>query len=194
MSGKRAITEVTVSLFELLEPLEHEERKRAINATFALLGQPLQDQDKPADSGGLRGVREEIESNHSLKPNAEKWLRQYQISSSSIDNIYHIDGEQVTIIATQVPGKSKREKTANCYLLAGVRGLLAHDDANFTDREAVEFCQQVHAHDSANHAANRSTLGARITGSRATGFKLTVPGLRDAAALIKSMTSSISEA
>jgi hypothetical protein len=82
----------------------------------------------------------------------------------------------------------------NCYLLIGIRGLLASDDASFSDREAVEFCQQVNAHDAANHAANRSTLGPRMTGTRAAGFKLTVPGLRDAATLVKSMTANLNGA
>jgi hypothetical protein len=194
MSGKLPITQVTVSLFDLLEPLEAAERTRAINAAFALLGQPWEIQGSTSNgSTPVSDYREDLGNGASLKPNAERWRKQYQISNAAIENIYHIDGDEVTIISTQVPGSSKRERSANCYLLVGVRNLLASNDANFTDREAVEFCQQVNAHDSANHAANRASLGPRITGTRATGFKLTVPGLRDAAALIKSMTSSLAE-
>jgi hypothetical protein len=195
MSSKLPLTQVTVSLFDLLEPLEAAERTRAINAAFALLGQPWETQGGTNGSGAPSAGdhREDLGNGASLKPNAERWRKQYQISNAAIENIYHIDGDEVTIISTQVPGSSKRERSANCYLLVGVRNLLANNDASFTDREAVEFCQQVNAHDSANHAANRASLGPRITGTRATGFKLTVPGLRDAAALIKSMTSSLSE-
>jgi hypothetical protein len=190
--AKKAMTQVAVEMFGLLEPLSEDERNRAITATFALLGQPL-----AAHENGKGLVRQAIENprydGEGLKPNTEKWLRQYQITRAAIDNIFHIDGDDVTVIATQVPGGSKRERSINCYLLIGVRNLLAKDEASFTDREAVEYCQQVNAHDAANHAANRSALGPRLTGSRSAGFKLTVPGLRDAAILVKAMTSNINE-
>lgn len=187
MAKSKSLTETTTLVYELLFPLKTEERYRVWTATMALLG----DTAPPAATQPLV-TGDPIENARSAEPSrfgdkANSWMRQHQVSNEQLDQLYHIDNGSVELIATNVPGKSLRIKTINCYLLAGIRSLLATDEAKFADREAIEFCHLTNAYDKNNHTTNRTAVGNRASGDRASGFTLTVPGLRDAAKLIKEM-------
>lgn len=187
----KALTEVVTELYGVLEPLEPSDREKALRAALVLLGQSIL---PPQGGGGRPAADGPVDSSPAeLGPAAARWLTQNQVGRDSLDNLFHIDSGEVVPIFSAVPGASRREQTANCYLLAGIIKLLATDEAVIDDREAVELCQQVGAYDRNNHTSNRSSLGSRVTGNRATGFKLTVPGLREAARLVKSMGSNVSD-
>ena len=85
------------------------------------------------------------------------------------------------------PGKSVREQTLNAYVLIGAQHFLQNDEAKFSEADAVGLCKRTGCHDQANHAINRTRLGNRVTGSKDSGYTLTVPGLEQAAALIKTL-------
>lgn len=182
------LTDTVAELYGILEPLDAADRDRALRAALVLLGDSL-----PPNAAANEPRTQSLD--HSLGPAdlgpmAVRWITQNQISRSTLDDLFHVDGSEAVPIFSSVPGMSKREQTANCYLLAGVRRLIAADEAAIDDKEAVELCQQVGAYDKNNHTSNRKSLGGRVTGSRDTGFKLTVPGLREAARLVKMMASS----
>jgi hypothetical protein len=101
--------------------------------------------------------------------------------------VYHIDDGKVELIATTIPGASKKDQSANVYLLCGIRSLLESDEATIDNAAAVDYCKHVGAYDKNNHTANRKSLGNRITGDVAEGFTLPAPGLKAAATLIKLM-------
>jgi hypothetical protein len=190
----KSLTDTVASLYGILEPMAPEDRDRALRAALVLVGDPMPSAavtgptvDGPKEPSTLASV------SPMFGPTAQRWLTQNQIQVENIENLFHVSGDDAIPIFSSVPGASRREQTVNCYLLAGVRRLLATDEAIADDKEAVELCQQVRAYDKNNHTSNRKSLGAKVTGSRENGFKLTVPGLREAARLIKTMGASTSE-
>ena len=121
-----------------------------------------------------------------LGPKALKWLSRNGISRSVLDEVFHVAEGGVSISADSVPGMSKREKTINCYLLAGARRLLESDIATFDDSEAIAECKRLAAYDKNNHTTYRMAIGNKMTGKRPS-FTLTGPGEAAAAELIKQM-------
>ena len=183
MSDK-SLPQITMEVYELLKPLQSADRMRALNATLALLGESSQGLGEMSGRNSNGNDKEPTHGND-LGEKARRWMRQNQVSQTAIDHVFHIDGSSVVLIVTNVKGKSRREKTLNCYLMVGVRNLLANDEARFADKEAIEFCHLTDAYDKNNHTVNRNAIGNLVSGGRSTGFVLTVPGLRDAANLIK---------
>lgn len=190
----KSLTDTVTALYGILEPMAPEDRDRALRAALVLVGDPMPSiAQKLPGADGNRISAASSDFGPTFGPTAQRWLTQNQISRESLDNLFHISNDDAVPIFSSVPGASRREQTVNCYLLTGIRRLLATDEAMADDKEAVDLCQQVGAYDKNNHTSNRKSLGARVTGSRGTGFKLTVPGLREAARLIKMMGSSNTE-
>lgn len=181
------ITTITTEMYELLEPLDSTERQRTLKATLALLGESF-GEIGGQDTRNKETRGEELpQHGDGLGENAARWMRQNQISRSAIDQLFHIDGNNVDLIVRSVVGNSRREKTLNAYLLVGIRNLLNTDEPRFTEKEAIEFSHLVDAYDRNNHTALRNAIGKRMSGDRSSAFTLTVPGLRDAANLIRVM-------
>ena len=182
-----SIPTVAIQLYELLSPLSPEERLNATRAALAMHGETLS--SVPPHS---RDILEAVSSDdysqvRTYGRNAERWMRQNDLCYEDFDEVFDISGSEIALLAADVPGHTKKEKTAYCYLLVGVAELLRKDEPLFSDDEAVEFCKYVGAYDANNHTANRRALANRIVGDRKHGFKLTSPGLRDAASVIKSI-------
>ncbi len=194
MSVKESTTKALMSIVEVLEPLEPTERRRCINAAMVLLGEDHEHITIGSQKSAKRpGVADDdgtdMESSGIFGEKASRWMVQHKISESQLHNVFHINGGNVELIADSVPGRSRRDKTINCYLLVGIRGLLRTDEPRFADKDAIEYCQVTHSYDKNNHTTFRQALSNRVSGDRQSGFTLTVPGLRDAALLIKEMTS-----
>jgi len=187
---EKSITQVTTELFELLEPLASAERQRSLTAALALLGEEFTASGSMANCRDGLNPSAPLRSNTGLEENAERWMVQNQVSRECLDQVFHINNGNAEIIVADVSGKTRKEKTVNCYLLAGIRSLLSSDNSRFGDKEALEICHLADAYDKSNHTTNRKSLGNRMSGERSTGFTLTVPGLRDAAKLIKEMTAN----
>jgi hypothetical protein len=185
---KKSIPEAASDLYNLLEPLEVAERSRVIQAALAMLGENSLT-SSPLNSKQLKDEVIGQSLSKPVGPKAERWIRQFKVDRSALDELYHIDDTTVDLISTDVPGKSTREKTVNCYLLVGIRNFLANDEPKFDDKEAVDFCQSVGAYDRNNHTSNRNSLGNLVSGNRANGFTLTIPGQREAAQLVRTMTN-----
>lgn len=184
MAKLKGLPEIVSEVYALLEPLESPERQKVIGSVMTLLGEHLVAAPK---SNGTAGTPVQAGTS-SFGPKASRWLDQNQISMQAVEEVFHCDGTDVEVIASEIPGNGKRAQTHNCYLLAGVRSLLATDDAKFTDDEAISLCKNMGCHDSANHAKTRSELGNYVAGSKNAGFTLPAPGLRAAAGLLKSMS------
>ncbi len=186
----KPITQVTTELYELLEPLPSDDRRRSLAAAMALLNEEFDLGGKKQagrSQGGDRTRRETPDVGTGLGDNATRWMIQNKLNREALDQMFHINSGKTELIASDVPGKSRKEKTVSCYLLVGIRNLLSSDEPQFGDKEALEFCHLTDAYDKNNHTANRNALGNRVSGDRTSGFNLTVPGLRDAAKLIKEM-------
>ena len=189
MGGKN-LAEVTSAVFAILESLSPAERRRVVSATFALLGDDAPSSElssAPPRSGGRADDFEHAYDEAGFDAKIQKWLRQNNLSSHELGEVFHFSGGRVEIIASELPGESKRERTAQSYLLEGFRAFLETGETKFSDDAAMQLTKRFGAFDTNNHSANRRSLGNNLSGSRHAGFELPQPGLRSAAALVKQM-------
>jgi len=186
MTGK-SITEVTASVFSLLESLTKEDRKRVINAVFALLG------DSPAgtDAGSNRGKAHVDlgDDENFVGAKARQWLLKHQLSREKIEKAFYFQDGKVDIHLNTMAGVSKREQTLNCYLLVGAKAFLESDQPHFSDTDAIALCKHTQAYDKNNHTTIRAAMSNMMSGTRQDGFTLTGPGLKAAAELLLQIAS-----
>ena len=179
MADKNSIAEVARQVFDLLDPLNSDDRLRVIRGVLALFGEPAQ---VPAATVGVSSSVGTASVVSRFGPKAARWMQQSQISEARINDVFHVeDGAEV--ILPEMAGESKRSKTINCYLICGVRGLLVRDDPTFSEAEVVALCKRYKCHDSANHAAYRNSAQQYFSGDKSR-FVLSAPGLKAAAALL----------
>lgn len=177
--------QIVTNLVELLAPLNSEERKRVISASLMLLG------DTPI-SAGVQNAKNE-DSNHQdseLPQRAQLWAKQNQLGFDAIEQVFHIRGSDVDVIAHEIPGKNGKEKTLNAYILTGIASLLRSGEATFEDKNARALCKSAGCYSDANHATYLKDKGNEIAGSKDRGWTLTAPGLKRGAILVKDLTSA----
>ncbi|HEY3813337.1 MAG TPA: hypothetical protein VGL66_08925 [Caulobacteraceae bacterium] len=121
---------------------------------------------------------------------AQAWLKQNGLTSAELELVFHVDGPEGDVIAAEVPGKSNRERSLNCYLLEGARALLKGGDAAFSDKAARTLCVSLGCFDNTNHSKYLSGRGNEFTGSKEKGWVLTGPGKKRAAALVREIASN----
>jgi len=184
----KTITEVTTSVFTLLDPLSKEDRQRVVKAVFALLG------ESPAGIGGLAGATGgNVDLGHDEKfvgPKARQWLLRHQLSRDKLEHAFYFQDGHVDIHLNTMPGASRKEQTANCYLLVGAKAFLESDQPQFSDSDAIALCKHTQAYDKNNHTTNRGSIGNMMTGTRQDGYALTGPGLKAAAELLLQISRS----
>ena len=186
MSKTKGLPQVVTEIYGLLEPFESDDRQKIVSSVMTLLGEVVKtakSSTKNGDEGGDEGGGGEFGSK------AKRWMRQNSISDEMIDEIFHCENGDVEVIAGVIAGRGKRAQTINCYLLAGIRSLLASDEAKFSEDDAVDLCKSLGCHDSPNHSKTRGELGNSVAGSKSNGYTLSAPGLRAAATLIKEMAT-----
>lgn len=184
--AKLKLTDVSTKLHDLLAPLDTDERKKVVQSAFALLGETI---NGSRSSGGGNDEDQPDDSDFKIGPKAKRWMKQHQVTTSMLEEIFHSQDENVEVIATDVPGNSKQAQSRSCYLLLGIQELLRIDAPTFQDKDAVALCKHMRCYDSPNHSKVRKELG--LSGAKKDGFTLTAPCLRDAATLIKSMVPAV---
>lgn len=191
------IAEIAVKVVGLLEPLESEERQKVINASLTMLGEKAQSggsgtRDSKLDGHGTgdrdTGSRTD-QGLSSLPAKAKNWANQNQLTMTQIEQVYDVAQEGVSVIAAEAPGGSDKEKTHNAYVLQGIGRLLATGDPIFEDKDARSLCENLGCYNSANHSTYMADKGNMLTGSKKTGWKLTAPGLKHGAELVKQLTN-----
>ena len=182
----RSPAELALEIYNILVPFESEVRQRVVQSALTLLGETvLAPVGRSAAPQSAVSGFDDVE----LGPKAMKWLQKHAVTREMLDELYHLTDGAVDIIASAVPGSSKREMTVNCYLLSGIRVLLRDDVPLLDETETIAVCRRLTAYDKNNHTANRQSVGNRMTGNKPT-FTLTGPGETAAAELIKQMTLS----
>ena len=186
MAGK-TITEVTTSVFTLLEPLPKEERQRVVNAVYALLG------DSPAgvSQGSGKGTPpvDLGQGEEFVGAKARQWLSKHQLSRDKLEKAFYFQDGKVDIHLNTMVGASRKEQTINCYLLTGAKAFLESDKPFFSDSDAIALCKHTLAYDKNNHTTYRTSAGNTMTGSRQEGHTLTGPGLKAAGELLLQISS-----
>ena len=169
-----------------LGPLPSGERQKVIRASLVILGEAAPGQagtDKSQDSiDDLEGGQ--------ISSRGRLWMKQNQISLEELQHVFDITDGVATVIASEVSGKNNAEKTIKAYSLAGVARLLTSGEAAFDDKEARNLCEVLGCYDSTNHSKYMKEMGNNFAGSKEKGWKLTAPGLRTAAALVKNVAGS----
>jgi hypothetical protein len=176
-------TEVVVKLVDILAPLSTEDRWRVVKASLTLLG------DEPANAQGARDLKvAEDEGTLGLPPRARQWLNQNSIGVDEIQQVFHLAEGAVDVIATEIPGKSDKDKTYNAYILTGIGNLLAKGEASFSDKAARDVCKSAGCLNAANHSVYIRDKGNEFTGTKEKGWMLTAPGLKRGAVIIKQLS------
>lgn len=179
-----ALAAAMAKVVEILLPLESDERKRVVQAAFALLGENAS-LGSPAAGALPAGVDAGGADLQGISPVASAWLTKNKIGREDLEHYLHFDSGKVKVIA--LPGASSKriDQVISAYLISGVAALLETGDASFTDQVARSLCEDQGCYDQTNHAKYLKEFGNRITGSKGSGWKLTAPGLTAAAGLIK---------
>lgn len=179
--AKKMYVEEVGKIVQLLEPLESEERLRIISASLTLLGETSLSLASRAGGDNLVDDENTID----LPPRARTWMKQYGVTVEQIAQVFHLDDDGAEIIVAAIPGKNKKEQTFNAYVLTGIASLLATGDSSFDDKAARKLCENSGCYDSANHSAYMKRRGNEITGSKDKGWKLTSPGVKRGAELVR---------
>jgi hypothetical protein len=181
------ITDITTKVVKLLSGLDSEGRQKVIQASMTLLGETTADFSTGVAKVG-NGVLKSTAALPGLSPKANAWIKQNGLTPAQLEQVFDLDSGSGTVIAGSVPGKSPKHQTIAVYVLRGVAQLLATGDPTFDDKSARKLCEDLGCYNSANHAVYMNALGNNITGSKDRGWKLTAPGMKRGAELIKEMT------
>ena len=184
MAKSKSMMDVVRVIVEELTPLESEERQRVIQASLTLLGEasvkgmPKLDDHEDNSVGDGEG----------FSSRARSWMRQNDLSSELLSHVFHFDPNGMEIIASDIPGKTNRDKVRNAYVLLGVAGFLSSGETRFDDKAARALCERYGFYDKTNHMKYMRG-GNEFTGSKDAGWTVTAPGLKHAAVVIKQLTS-----
>jgi hypothetical protein len=179
--------EALPKLVQILSGLSALEREKAISAAKILLAESV-----PSAIRASQEVppTEAEEYSGGIAPKAATWLRKNQISREQLDQIFSLDDNTFDVIAAKMPGKSKRQQTVEAYIICGLKAFLQTGEPNFTDKGGRQLCQKIGCYDRPNHYNYIKAFGNRIGGAKDSGWKLTNPGLTDAAQLIKQIAGN----
>jgi hypothetical protein len=182
------IPEVSTKIFRLLQPLHSETRLTVIRTVLLWLGEREMPTDGAPGSPRLEtaGASDPTVIGLSLKGSA--WIKQHGLTLGQVERVFDISNQGVTVIASEAPGKNDKQRTHNAYVLQGVSRLLASGEATFDDKAARKVCEDLGCYDNANHAVYMKDRGNIVTGSKQKGWKLTAPGLKHGADLVKELT------
>ena len=86
---------------------------------------------------------------------AGRILRSNGVTHDELEEVFHFSGGNVEVIASDLPGDSKRERTAQSYLLEGFRAFLETGEAKFSDDAAMQLTRRFGAFDVNNHSGSR---------------------------------------
>ncbi|MBI1359014.1 MAG: hypothetical protein GC155_01895 [Alphaproteobacteria bacterium] len=175
-----------------LEPLSGDARDRVMSWVADKLG--LNREHKvaagPNQPVGIADIHLDAPVEHGTLPSrVVLWMKQNDVSTDELSEIFHIAGGEAQLIVGDMPGRNNKERTLNGYVLAGLSQFLVSGDPTFTDRFARDLCSSAGCLDLTNHARYLNGRGNEFTGSKERGWALTAPGLKRAAAIIKEATA-----
>jgi len=179
------IAELVGKTVALLEPLESDERQKVIKAVLTILEEP----SMPPTGNGGGGAHTSGKTGQGssvTSPRSKTWMQQNGLTTEQIEQVFDLATGEV--IASEVPGKSDKEKTYNAYVLLGVGRLLASGDSSFDDKSARKFCESLGCYNSANHSNYIAEKPNVLIGTKEKGWKVTAPGLGRGADIVKELT------
>jgi len=137
--------------------------------------QPTEPPSGSADDDGINSV-------------ALKWMKRSGLAVQSLTSLFSF-GDDIDLIATTVPGKSKTQRVHSVLLLKGVAAYLASGVPRVTHEQLKETALHYDAFDGPNFAAHIRSFAPEISGTKQSGYTLTPRGLSAATELIKSIVN-----
>jgi hypothetical protein len=184
--------EAMSKVLSALQPLDEAAQLRVVRWAVEKLKLPLIGTSGSAGSGTFEQVvpGPVAMEGGTIPSNAALWAKQNGITPAEIEAVFHIGNGSAELIASQIPGKSNKERVLNCYIVCGALEMLRAGDASFTDKSARALCEAFGCFDTTNHAKYLNDRGNELTGSKEKGWTLTAPGKKRAAALLKEMAAA----
>jgi hypothetical protein len=179
---KKTVTDIVGTIVDELTPLTSEERQRVIQASLTLLG------EQPLTSLRSVGEREEEDGDIDQVPiRARTWMKQNGLSMEQLQQVFHKGDEGIDIIASEMPGRSTKEKVRSAYVLVGIAQLLSSGDSRFDDKLARSLCETLGIYDPTNHTKYLKG-GNELAGTKDKGWTLTAPGQKRGAAIVAELS------
>ena len=125
---------------------------------------------------------------HQLSHRGPIFLDQYQIPSSSISRVYHLDGDSYRIIVKDLEERTNSKKQVKLALLLGVGSLLTVGFPVFSKDRLIEVCREYGAYDAPNFASHMKKQRDMFI-AQGNQWSLTVPAQQRAAEAIKQLAS-----
>jgi hypothetical protein len=178
-------TNALTTIIKALTPLKSNERHRIVDAAMLFLGETSVSTERGAEAADAQ--KEVGDGNYPA--GARTWMKQNGVSAEELDMVFHF-GSDGTFDIHDAPGKSKKEKTLNTYILTGLGRYLTTSERGFEDSLARGFCETIGCYDPANHAAHLKDKGAEFSGDKSKGYTLTNVGVKRGAALVKEVAGA----
>jgi hypothetical protein len=174
------------AIVDALQDLQSADRKRAVLGALHFLDEdwvPLPQKTGKAAADTGTG-RERPEANGAFSPSVQAWMDKNELTEEMVEQVFAFDNGRISIIG-DVPGKGKREKSIAIYTLMGLGTFLQTGERLFQDDIAREACSTHSAYDQSNHAGTMREMRNEITGDKASGWTITMPGLKKGAAIVR---------
>ncbi len=115
------------------------------------------------------------------------FFTQQNISEEEFQQVFHIEGNQCSIIAGDLNEKTRSKKQVKLALLEGVKELLESGEFTITKENLVEMCKKYDAYDSPNFATNMKKQKSLFL-AKGDNWVLTKPGEKRAGEVIKELS------
>jgi hypothetical protein len=171
-----------MTIIKLLKPLTSQERHRAIRAAMMFLGETWA---APTPQPHVEGIGAPKDPRRRSSLNAR--MKRIGVSTVELDRVFSFSGDGSFDIH-DVPGKSKRDKSVNTYILTGVGTFLSSGKRRFDDATARGFCAKLRCYDKTHHSTYLKQNVPEFNGDKKSGYLLTNVGLRRGAVLVKELS------
>ena len=91
---------------------------------------------------------EDSDENDGISSTAKKWMKRNGLEPEKLSSIFSLGVDEIDLVAKSVPGKGKKERMHNVYLLKGVASYLGSGSPRFTYDQVKEALTHYDAFDS----------------------------------------------
>jgi hypothetical protein len=131
---------------------------------------------------------EEPEDLEGVSPVAKRWIARNDLNEKALSELFSLGVDEIDLITKKVPGKTKKDRMHNVFLLKGVAAYLGTGTYKFSHEQVKEACVHYGAFDTTNFASYLKSLSSDIAGTKDSGYSLTARGQAAATALVKELT------